>query len=408
MSIIKRRRFLEIFVGTTTTTFLGNALQSAIAALPKYQWILKIDKAPWHKRDGAGLLWFKGRLFILGGWDGTNYPYSNPSDPSKPIHEGVPAWGRQRTTNEIWSSRDGVRWDLILPHTANPPATGVGARWRPRHTAGWLVHKNQIFVIGGDHLDITGLIPQDVWSSPDGTTWIQQTAKAAPFDPAALPIPGHRRILHSVGTYNNKLWLFGGQTDLGNPSTALNDLWSSSDSGKTWKCEVKHNPSAKNQPKPRGMIYTLVEWKGYLWLCGGGTYNSTPESRTYYNDVWRYSEKGRWEQILPNEIGRSNDRWSPRQYHNVIAYDDKLWVMSGFGYNRSEKAPGLKDVKISNLKDVWVTTDGKKWQQAFKDEEILWAPGHADGVCVSPEGLWKATGNGTLETGIRDVYLLKK
>ena len=44
------------------------------------------------------------------------------------------------TVSEVWSSADGAEWVL---ETAQAP-------WPGRHCAGWLVHDDQLFVVGGD------------------------------------------------------------------------------------------------------------------------------------------------------------------------------------------------------------------------------------------------------------------
>ena len=38
----------------------------------EYEWKLVTMKAPWMGRDGAGILSFKGELFLLGGWNPGN------------------------------------------------------------------------------------------------------------------------------------------------------------------------------------------------------------------------------------------------------------------------------------------------------------------------------------------------
>ena len=209
-------------------------------------------------------------------------------------------------------------------------------------------------------------------------------------------------------TAARSLWLFGGVTNF-NADAAMNDLWVSRDDGATWM-GVTLEPMS-DLPQPRGLIYDLAVWKGDLWLCGGGNYTDTVP-RTYFNDVWRFEitddsaagVSGRWISI-PQGPGL---RWTAREYHNVAVFDDKLWVMSGWGPayddagNRTVDAEGQS--MDSNHDDVWFTEDGSNWQRLEADS--IWPPGHADGVCVDARGLWHITGNGTFADGNVDVWLL--
>jgi hypothetical protein len=81
------------------------------------------------------------------------------------------------TTNEVWSSDDrGATWVLELPNDPDPPTTALGARWVPRHTAGWLTHVQDgvpyLYVVGGDIFHGTS----DVWPPPAALTWAPVTA----------------------------------------------------------------------------------------------------------------------------------------------------------------------------------------------------------------------------------------
>lgn len=396
---------------------LGSIVEwlSGLLGFVSYQWA-KIDGrvvdlasgAAMAPRDGAGLLWFANKLFVLGGWN-----------------SGVAGvWSGQPTTNEVWSSADGTSWTLNLIHDDTPPIAAT--RWRRRHTAGWIVHRGyaapgvattaiRMFVVGGDHLDSEianewygmpgGAYPRDVWRSDDGLAWELVTNDAQPFRPVETgpPAESYGRMLHAVGSFNNQVWVFGGSYDLGNAAHMLNDLWSSYD-GATWVKRAAEGP----RPSPRGMIYDLVEWSdenGFrcLCLCGGGTYAPDAAARTCHNDVWYYypfdpgapaDRSDRWRQILPDEGSGPFTRWAPREYHSVAVFDRKLWVMSG--YNTAD----------GNHNDVWYSANGVDWTQLASAS--IWNRGHADGVCVSPAGLWHCTGNGTFVDGIVDVWLLRK
>lgn len=305
-----------------------------------WMWEQTASEGPWHPRDGAGLVWFADKLWMLGGW----YGYT------------VPEWGNQNTTNEVWSSDDlGATWVQELTHDAAPPTSGDGARWLPRHTAGMLTHTVDgvpwIYVIGGDPWPVVN----DVWRSVDGVTWEEITADA----------PWGGRYLHMVGSYDGDLYVMGGQTDLYDPSTCLSDVWRSEDGGASW-VQLDDAPWA-----PRGMAYNLVEHDGRLWVMGGGTYDDSP--RSYYNDVWSF-DGTTWEEVSADGVAP----WLGRQYHNTYAAEGELWVSSGYG------SDGV------NHNDFWHSPDGVTWTELA---DTPMAPGHADGIAVTPYGIVHASGN---------------
>ena len=324
-------------------------LDLAEARGPLWMWERMASEGPWHPRDGAGLLWFDGKLWMLGGWFGS----------------AVTEWGGSKTTNEVWSSDDlGVSWVAELAHDSAPPESGATARWLPRHTAGFLNHSydgvDYMYVLGGDPWPVIG----DVWRSADGVTWEQVAANT----------PWEGRFLHMVGSYDGDLYVMGGQTDLNDPSTCLSDVWRSEDGGATWT-QLDDAPWA-----PRGMAYYLAEFDGKLWLMGGGTYDDAP--RTFYNDVWSF-DGTTWTEVLVDGLAP----WAGREYHNTYAAEGELWVSSGYAADQL------------NHNDFWHSPDGVNWTEVA---DPPMAAGHADGVAVTPYGVVHASGN-AMDT---EVYLL--
>ncbi len=302
-------------------------------------------------RDGASLVELGGALFMIGGWNTTGYA----------------AWHGAPTTNEVLKSTDGGRtWTTILPHDPAPPETGPGARFRRAHTAGVVKHevngKPYIYVIGGDHLDDAFRPPNysgEVWRSSDGIEWTRISTAA----------PCRDRMLHMVASFNGALYLMGGQHALDNPESAENDVWKSSDGGITWK-RLPNAPWEK-----RAMVYSPVVHDGSLYVIGGGTYAGTDTDRTYFNDVWRMTDSEEWIQVLAD----GHSQFEPREYHNVVSYDGKLWVLGG--YNTAHQ----------NLDSVhWSDDGGRTWTEV---EHAPWGTSHADGVAVTSEGIVRASGN---------------
>jgi hypothetical protein len=298
--------------------------------MPEYQWIKITENAGFAPRDGAGAIVFKNRMWLFGGW--------NPSDK---VH--FP----KTCNNEVWSSKDGKKWNLI-----------TYAPWEVRHTAGYIVFKGYMWIIGGDanqhHYQ------NDIWKSSDGINWECVSDNVA-WSP---------RVLHYTVVFKDKIWVIGGQTlpqFAPAPEIFYSDVWCSED-GKNWKKVADNCEWA-----PRGMIGGGTVFKGRIWICGGGTYDTPgkPE-RIFYNDVWSSKDGINWESVC------KNTPWHPRQYHDVAVFDGKLWVMEG--YHREG----------GNRKDVWYSEDGKNWIEV---PDTPWPARHAASVFVYDNALWMVAGN---------------
>lgn len=123
-----------------------------------------IQDAPWDQRQGHNALVFNDKLYILGG---TN---------AGPGNNGyVPV-------NDIWSSTDGVHWNLVLAHAPWAAHNLNGSSFADvRYYHSSFVLNNNIFLIGGLMPSLSCTISgctqpsNDVWSSPDGINWTQVT-----------------------------------------------------------------------------------------------------------------------------------------------------------------------------------------------------------------------------------------
>jgi hypothetical protein len=294
--------------------------------------------AAWHPRDGGELVYLQdtGLFYLVGGW--------NPDNGS--------VWANF-TSNEVWTSPDLVSWTNILAQNNG----GTSTQFSQRHGMPVLVYNyggvDYIYVIGGDPLDSS--LKNDVWRSTDGVTWTEVTASAG----------WSARFAQMAWAYNGALYVAGGQTVLNDPTTALQDVWKSTDGGATWT-QLSDAPWAK-----RGFAFGGPVMGGYAWLCGGGTYHTTPSSRTYYNDCWKF-DGTTWTSVT------SSAAWDAREYQQVIALDGNLWVLNG--YNTS----------VGNHNDAWWSPDGSTWTQY---RWPTWPASHADGMIAKDHAIWFAGGN---------------
>lgn len=114
-------------------------------------WKLENASAPWRARLGASFVVFKNRMWIMGG---TEDFYRNNGN---------------TLMNDVWSSADGVNWRLET----------AGAPWSKRAHGQAIVFANKIWVMGGGHRAPEAIPTNDVWSSSDGINWELVTGSAA-------------------------------------------------------------------------------------------------------------------------------------------------------------------------------------------------------------------------------------
>jgi len=309
--------------------------------------------AAFAPRDGAGALTFLSRMWLLGGW--------NPRDK---VHFPMVC------NNEVWSSADGSSWTLEKPNTFLDAGFDGASDWEGRHTAGYAVYRDKLWIVGGDanqhHYQ------NDVWNSADGKRWSRVNAN----------VPWVPRALHHTVVFRGRIWVIGGQTMPGfaaAPERFYRDIWTTTD-GVRWRQVIPKEPYWS----ARGMIGGAAVHKGRIWILGGGTYDTpaTP-TRNFYNDVWSSADGVHW------QCHTKNAPWTPRQYHDVAVWDGKLWVLEGY------------NAQGGNRNDVWYSSDGVHWKEL---PATPWKARHAASVFVHNGHLWMVAGN-NMES---DVWRLEK
>lgn len=192
---------------------------------------------PFSARDGAAILEFNNKIWLLGGWS------------------------FEKSFNDVWSSDDGINWDFV----GNAP-------WSARHGAGAVVFNNRMWILSGDGYT-------DVWSTSDGINWVEELENA----------PWGKRYAPYVVVYHNKIWLMGGESFYDGANYGFNDVWSSED-GINW-IQVNNNAPWM----PRGLIHGSVVFDDKIWLIGGGLKGSLPDIS--YQDVWNTTDGVVWNKI---------------------------------------------------------------------------------------------------------------
>lgn len=348
----------------TVVAFIGAAVGSStvVGAEPPeqpiaYEWVQVTAAAAFAPRDGAGALTFQDRMWFLGGW--------NPSPAQRAFFPRI-------CNNEVWSSADGRDWTLVRGNTFKDKSFDATSDWEGRHTAGYAVYRDKMWIIGGDVNQ--GHYQNDVWNSTDGRQWN--------FVNRDKPLPWGPRALHYTVVHNDRIWVIGGQTMPGfakSDEQFYRDVWTTQN-GVDWQQVRPVEPYWS----PRGMIGGSAVFRDRIWILGGGTYD-TPQtpSRKFFNDVWSSADGMQWTRHVESAP------WHPRQYHDVAVWDDRLWVLEGY------HATG------GNRKDVWYSADGVHWHEVANTP---WKPRHAASVFVHRNALWMVAGN-NMES---DVWMLRR
>lgn len=333
-----------------------------------YEWqrLTPVLHPDWRVRDGNTLTWMPtiGRFVAVAGWNGYDEPVG-----FSPV--GAPPWPLQNTTDEVWSSADGVTWTNDLVH-------GNGAFER-RHVHGASFWRDRLWVVGGDTHQ--GFYNHDVLSSPDGVTWTVE------LGPGTTEPPWPERALGMSGVYDGSLWMAGGQDLLGDPVDYAyhNDVWRTDD-GVNWVQVAADAPASDTRWGGCGLVTGLVEFQGRMWLLGCAKYRDDAVGTSMSNEVWSTTDGLVWQR-------HADPPWAGKSWPDVVVWDDKLWIL--FGYTYGDPANGWP---AGNSNEAWFSEDGETWRSLRPDAPV---PGsHAQGVAVTDEAIVMAGGNHSYGIGL--------
>jgi hypothetical protein len=303
----------------------------------------------------------------------------------------------------VYRSTDGATWTL---QTTNVPVGGTASRPYASLTS----YAGKLWYIGGAPNAIPPPAPpnpasnsvNEVWTSPDGLTWTLQPAP--PFAP---------RFQHASFVLNNRLWVFGGQPVLAGVAKGSSADAFSTD-GTTWQAEALNTEldrafhiapvlnetnkvtliggilrgwSNKVHQSTDGITWTelspyaqfsprvgsrAVSFMGDLWIIGGATLNEIDN-----NDIWRSSDGLNWSHVTP-----STTIFSARDSHQTLVFNNRLWVIGGWGNSVAVGGTGVR------LNDVWSSADGIAWQR--ETPSAGFSPRNSFGAVVYNNG---TTGN---------------
>jgi hypothetical protein len=206
-------------------------------------WERATDRAGWSPRLAAGVVAFKGRVWILGGTE--DYYFGDDKS----------------LRNDVWSSADGKQWKLEVKNAA----------WSPRAYHSAVVHEGKIWVLGGGNYVPAYHALNDVWNSSDGVHWERATDRAG-WSP---------RLWFSAVVHRDRMWVLGGWSN--NPSKNWGDVWYSRD-GKEWTA-LRSNVVWKARHEHSAYVH-----RDKIWVAGG---HAQPLS----SEVWSLDVPRDWFEV---------------------------------------------------------------------------------------------------------------
>ena len=242
-------------------------------------WKQMDDSADWPGRYSHTSVVFpldrdEKKIWVLGGHDG------------------------KKRLNDVWSSADGITWTESKPPKSAPKNTaGKNKNWwtaRREHTS--VTFKDKIWVIGGNSVSVglaDGSIDKnDVWSSADGSVWVEEIAIA----------DWEVRSNHTSVVFKNKIWVIGGSV-FGATSTSS---WSSAN-GKNWDRSTAKLPNGVSGAR-------TVEYDGRLWSLGGGS--------TQTKSFWSSADPA-------NSWTDENTLKSAIRNTQAVVFQNRIWLLGG-------------------------------------------------------------------------------
>jgi hypothetical protein len=198
----------------------------------------------------------------------------------------------------------------------------------------------------------------------------------------------------------NHLYILGGRTPTPLPfdpfaSILWDDVWESSDSGKSWT-RVAAGPVANPQDPdtiwPARGYFQAVTMNNAMFVLGGQDFSVAPNplypdfcppapvpcppfvpNSNFFNDVWRSKDGANWEQLT------AGAPWEGRAGLSAIVFKGWIYVLGGG--KGDDVAIGGSGRELFN--DVWRSRDGVNWELVTDDAP--WAA-RAGAAVVEKEG----------------------
>ena len=332
----------------------GQARGGGATEFGSYDWtVVKPNTPPgpssWAARAGLQAVELRNSVFVMGGRTPLE-PLALPGLPF-PIPLSI-IW------QDVWRSDDrGATWAQVTPSAGWPARAYFQAVTQGRRDvrarrpelqgrAGRRVRTGAAFLLG--------LLQRRVVEPGRHRLDSSSPRTRAGRQRAGLSAIVHRGQIYVLGGSQND----DASTVPGAPPSRkyFNDVWKSKD-GRSWTRVVEHAPWTARA----GAV--LVEKNGWIYLLGGEEGftcgDPTKPCPPYFNDVWRSRDGADWERVTEHA------GWSPRPGHQCAVLLNRFVCFGGFGLppGGNPLGPPSNPMDIWESKDgaTWTLVPGSPW-----------------------------------------------
>lgn len=319
--------------------------------------------APLPKLPFFGAVVFEDRIWALSD-QATNNVYSSADGATWTLEADVPLLSEAKPYNvvlkdnqfviissnetsqnmELLTSTDGITWS----------ASSLSPSLPFRTFATPLVHKDDLWLIGGTTLEIENNVPS--WTFRDD--YIQKSVNNIDWE--SIPSNLAAGTLAAGVYFNNKFWAFGGFINRG---TLQNSISNSVD-GINWQSIPSES---KFTPLAGSAVATL---NNQLFLIGG-----ISSDNDISNEIWSSEDGINWSLIT------GATEFDPKLGHSLINHNNKLFLAGG----------------IENYEGVLTSIDGTNWTAA--DRGIDESSSLVTGIASFNDKVWTVNVSIDSETG---------
>ena len=255
-------------------------------------------------------------------WEGRNSHTSLVYDNKMWVIAG--STDSQSPIGDVWSSTDGYNWTEVAPSAA------FGGRLEYVS----MVNDDKMWVLGG--ATDSSSRSNDVWYSSNGADWYEATASALWSD--RDDFIGASFDSDSDGA--NEMWLVGHPIGAA-PNVEADDSYYSLNGADWLSSSVSGLPAVYKSH--------AVAWANKMWIVGGYQFNSSDGKWYNSNAVYSSGDGVNWDAVMVS----SSEMLIERTYHQLLVYDEKIWVIGGLSANLGN----------ASLDDYWYSSDGSNWYE---------------------------------------------
>ena len=211
-------------------------------------------------------------------------------------------------------------------------------------------YNDKLYIIGGFQ------------SAPDSSDIVLSSSDGVDWEPAGTITGGSTR---AAIVHNNTLFIIGGQRG-NSPPTAFKDSFAIDEDGTISTLVVSNN-------LPAYLYAAAVSFKGTIYRIGGGESINEPQ-----NDIWSSVDGANWTRLMKKG---SDNQDVPANFpvginaHQVLVYGEGIYVLGGF-----DRLPDSDSGRVSNR--VWYSTNVTDWVELSNMPGRRWR--HAATVLPTP------------------------